>query len=323
MEELLKTRINEWKTSRGLTPYADTTITKYLTDIRKLAPPDYADMEWATLTQEVSHKLEKFKPTTQRNYYNSLLIGLYASGLKKGEGVCRIYEAKRDILNAQYENMGGTTAKQSAVLKDVKKETIDSMLKEMEKDLRTRQTHMVYVMIQIYKRFAFRNDIAGMEIFINDIFDEIEVEERHSHNYLVLGKPPESMSFVLNAYKTSRKYGEKVFEIEDIALRNIIRKWIHFKVNGEWSDIENKVVYLFDWATGTPLTRNDITHALSDAFMKYTGHSVSTTLLRKIYSTTILDPNGASDGEIEEVIHQADISGHSVKVKAKIYHGVV
>jgi hypothetical protein len=319
-EASLRVNIQKWKTDRNLQPYADKTLKKYLSDIRKLAPSNFTDMDWAEDTKKIASQLKGYKPTTQRNYYNSLLIGLYASGVNKGTGVARIYEAKRDMLNAQYDNLGGKTEKQQEILKEVGEEDIDRMLKAMERDLRTRQTFMVYVMIHIYRRFAFRNDVAGMEVFPNAIFDKIEETERHSHNYLVLGKPPESMSFVLNDYKTSKKYGEKTFEIEDRKLQQILHSWISYKISNRWEDIENKVIFLFDWATGTPLTRNDISHALSDAFNKYLGHPVSTTLLRKIYSKSLIDPNIASDQEVEEVIHQADISGHSVKVKAKIYH---
>ena len=46
METLLKQSINDWKTTRGLPPYADKTIAKYITDIRKLAPPNYENMLW-------------------------------------------------------------------------------------------------------------------------------------------------------------------------------------------------------------------------------------------------------------------------------------
>jgi hypothetical protein len=320
MEHTLRLAINDWKTSRGLSPYADKTIDKYMADIRKLAPADYTDMSWAEDTQSVSAKLENYKPTTQRNYYNSLLIGLYASGNLKGEGVAQIYEAKRDILNAQYENAGGVTKTQQEILNKISKKDIDIMLNMMKKDLRTRQTHMVYVMINIYKHYAFRNDVAGMEIFPNRIFNEILEEERMEHNYLVIGKPPESMSFVLNDYKTSAKYGEKVFEIMNDELQEILRDWISYKIKGNWKDLEDRVIYLFDWATGNPLTRNDVSHALADTFQKYLGHPISTTLLRKIYSHTIIDPNGASDEEIDKVIQQANVSGHSVKTKAKIYH---
>jgi CRISPR/Cas system CSM-associated protein Csm2 small subunit len=320
METVLKSKINDWKINRGLEPYAPTTIAKYLSDVRKLAPPNYDDMEWALDTKQVSKKLHSFKPTTQRNYYNSLLIALYASGTKKGEGVARIYEAKRDMLNAQYENQGGNTIKQQEILKNVNKESIDKMLSIMKKDLRTRQTHMVYVMINIYKRYAFRNDVAGMEIFPSHIYDEIADSERIQTNYLVLGKPPESMSFILNNYKTSRKYGEKVFEIADNELQIILNDWIQRKTNNNPELLESNVVYLFDWATGNPLSRNDISHALSATFNKYLGYSVSTTLLRKIYGHTIQDINSASDDEVDTVINQANISGHSVKTKAKVYH---
>ena len=320
MEEQLRKSIQFWKTSRGLEPYADKTINKYLADIRKLAPADYSDMSWANDTEEVARKLEDFKYTTQRNYYNSLLIGLYASGVDKGTGVAGIYEAKRDLLNAEYEvKRGQNTPSQQIILDKVKAEDIDRMLATMEKDLQTRQTHMAYAMINIYKYYQFRNDVAGMEIFINKLFDEIDEEERKNTNYLVLGKPPNSMSFVLNKYKTSKKYGEKTIEIEAPQLQVVLKNWIRYKINGDWQKIENKVVHLFDWATGTPLTRNDISHLLSETFMKYLGFSVSTTLLRKIYGTIPSDPNEASDEEIKKVIEQANVSGHSVKTKATTY----
>jgi len=320
MENTLKLSINKWKEDRGLAPYADKTINKYLADIRKLAPPDYEDMEWAKDTQMVAKKLAKFKYTTQRNYYNSLLIGLYASGVAKGEGVASIYEAKRDLLNAEYDKMkGANTPAQNLVLNKIKPEDLDKMLKEMEKDLGTRQTHMAYVLFHIYKYYQFRNDVAGMQVFVNELFEEIEEEERSKTNYIVLGRPKDSMSFVLNQYKTSRKYGEKVIEIESKELRAVLRNWIKSKVGGDWETIKNKIVYLFDWATGTPLTRNDISHILSQYSLKYTGHSISTTLLRKIYGNIPTDPNEASDDEIKEVIKQANASGHSVQTKGAVY----
>ena len=320
MENTLKDAINDWKVSRGLEPYADKTIAKYLADIRKLAPKDYTNMEWANDTEDIARKLTKFKYTTQRNYYNSLLIGLYASGVEKGSGVAGIYEAKRDLLNAEYDKQRDrNTPAQQLIMSKVKKEDIEAMLKVMEKDLRTRQTHLAYAMINIYKYYQFRNDVAGMEIFPNKFFEEIDEEDKKETNYLVIGKPNNSMSFVLNKYKTSKKYGTKEIEIEAPELQIILKNWIKYKVGGDWKSIEDKVVYLFDWATGNPLSRNDISHILSQTFQKYLGFSISTTLLRKIYGTIPEDPNEASDEEIKKVIEQAFNSGHSVKVKGQFY----
>jgi hypothetical protein len=322
MESVLRKSIADWKINRGLEPYAEKTINKYLADIGKLAPADYTDMEWANDTKAVAKKLEKFKYTTQRNYYNSLLIGLYASGVSKGEGVALIYEGKRDLLNAEYEKQKGkNTPAQNLVMEHVKKEDIDKMLDMIKNDLRTRQTHMAYAMISIYKYHQFRNDVADMEIFPNAKFDEIDKEERKKKNYIVIGKPPDSMSFILNNYKTSKKYGEKVIEIESQELQSILMNWIKYKIDGDWSKLENKIVYLFDWATGTSLTRNDISHLLSETFMKYLGYSVSTTLLRKIYGIIPVNPNEATDDEIKDVQKQASDSGHSLKTKATVYTG--
>ena len=92
MEQTLRTAINDWKVKRGLAPYSEKTINKYLADIRKLAPtPQYGDMEWASDTDAIATKLENYKYTTQRNYYNSLLVGLYASGVEKDSALVKIY----------------------------------------------------------------------------------------------------------------------------------------------------------------------------------------------------------------------------------------
>ena len=178
---------------------------------------------------------------------------------------------------------------------------------------------MAYAMINIYKYYQFRNDVAGMEIFPNKIFDEIEEEERAKTNYLVLGKPPESMSFVLNKYKTSKKYGEKTIEVGNLNLQIVLKNWIKYKINGDWSKLEDKVIYLFDWATGTPLTRNDISHLLTETFQKYLGYNISTTLLRKIYNNIPSDINEASDDEMKDLIAQANASGHSLQTKGAVY----
>mgnify|MGYP003139207456 CR=1 FL=1 len=325
MEVLLKTKINEWKTSRGLEPYSDKTIANYISQIRKLAPENYTDMEWAKDTDAIAEKLSGFKPTTQRNYYNSLLVGLYASGMEKSSALTQHYETKRDLLNAKYQQMvGHNTENQQAILNKVNKDVIQDMLNKMKKLMEreegiARQDYMAYVMINVYKHYQFRNDIAQMEVFFNKTFDEILQEERDNTNYLVLGKPPESMSFVLNNYKTKKKYGEKVIEIKEEELKNILREWIAFKINNKWELIEEKVIYLFDWATGTPLNRNDISHLLSRTFQKYLGFSVSTTLLRKIYGELPDDANTASEEEIKKVVHQASVSGHSVQMKGAVY----
>lgn len=325
MENTLKDKINEWKTSRGLEPYSDKTITNYISQIRKLAPKDYTDMEWAKDTDAIAEKLAKYKPTTQRNYYNSLLVGLYASGHQKGSALTQNYETKRDLLNAKYQHMvGHNTENQNAILNKVNGEVIQDMLDKMEKLMDKdqdigRQDYMAYVMINIYKYYQFRNDVAGMEIFFNKTFDEILKEERDNTNYLVLGKPPESMSFVLNNYKTKKKYGEKHIEIKEPDLQDILRKWIEYKINGKWELIEEKVIYLFDWKTGNPLNRNDISHLLSRTFQKYLGFSVSTTLLRKIYGEIPDDANSATDEEIKKVAYQASVSGHSVQMKGAVY----
>ena len=80
--ELIRNNIETFGQKRGR-PYAESSIQTYLRNINKVYTnihPDSAmtDMEWAKDIPSVDKSISDFKPTTQRNYYNSIIIGMMA-----------------------------------------------------------------------------------------------------------------------------------------------------------------------------------------------------------------------------------------------------
>lgn len=103
-------------------------------------------------------------------------------------------------------------------------------------------------------------------------YKKLSDQEKKEDNYLVVPSKG-NLYFVLNKYKTAKKYEELDLPIEDKDLRKILRYYL--KMNG--------MGVLFKTSTGKPLTRIELSKVLLKYSQKYMGKSISTTLLRKIY----------------------------------------
>ena len=86
------------------------------------------------------------------------------------------------------------------------------------------------------------------------------------------------MKFVLNDYKTSKKYKEKIIPIPK-DLEKILRMYI--RKNGD-----NNI--LFTTSSGNPLSRNALSQLLIKTSKKYINKSISTTMIRKIVASELL-----------------------------------
>ena len=151
----------------------------------------------------------------------------------------------------------------------------------------------VFTLFNIYVRLPMRNDVAGMESINKRVYNKLTEEDKKSKNYLVLEK--NNMYFVLNKYKTSKKYEELKIDIPK-DLKKLLRYFL--KVNG--------MGVLFKSSTGNPLTRNALSQLLIKTSQKYMGKSISTTLLRKAYmSSKYADVK-------EEMANDSKILGHDV-----------
>ncbi len=294
----------------------DSTVKKYEADLKKLQKMFDTDT-WSFLdkSKDVKEKLDDKHFTTQRNYFNAIIILLMA--LDKKKELIDEYTEIRDELNKKYEDDNATgviSEKQKANF--VKLEELQKMLNEMDSEIKSKKLRQkesltpkeknliqTFILFNIYTRLPMRNDVAGMEIITKRNYNKLSEENKQEKNYLRLDKG--SLKFILNDYKTSKKYKEKVLDIPK-DLEKLLRFFM--RVN----KLENGDV-LFTSGTGKPLTRNALSQLFIKTSKKYLDKSISTTMLRKI---VLSDKFGDLKEEMEKM---ADIAGHSTDVMNDVY----
>lgn len=294
----------------------DNTIKKYEADLKKLKTMfETDDWDFLDKPQDVKDKLEGKHFTTQRNYFNAIIILLMA--LDKKKELIQEYTDIRDSLNKQYEDDNATgviSEKQKANF--VKLEELQKMISEMDSEIKSKKLRQketltpkeknlvqTFILFSIYTRLPMRNDVAGMEIITKRKYNQLTEDQKKDTNYLRLDKG--SLKFILNDYKTSKKYKEKVLDIPK-DLEKLLR--FYMRVN----KLENGSV-LFTSGTGKPLTRNALSQLFIKTSKKYLDKSISTTMLRKI---VLSDKFGDLKEEMEKM---ADIAGHSTDVMSDVY----
>ncbi len=317
--DIIKQNIVAFGEKRGR-PYAKSSIDTYLRNIGKVfhmihGEQPMEDMWWSKDIGAVDKAVANFKSTTQRNYYNSIVIGLMASekDFLMPDTIRKVYEGKRDLLNAQYEkNKGKPTDNQAKVMANVNKKTITDMLAfTKDKVSDNRMDRIAWMIFKIHTEMPFRNELARIRVLRET---QYEKEGDKTENYLLIKQG--QMRFVMNNGKTTAKYGPRNIFLSNELYALMVE---YLKSIDLWKRKYVEPTYLFTWATGKPLTRNDVSHILSKFSSRFIGHSVSTTLMAKLFND-IPDANTATAEEIEKVQQQALARGHSVKIKASIYN---
>tara|TARA_Y100000592_G_scaffold91209_1_gene151001 strand:- start:1068 stop:2051 length:984 start_codon:yes stop_codon:yes gene_type:complete len=297
------------------------TIKQYVINLNKLKKLyDTDNYDFLKKPKDVMDKLSDLHYLSQRNILNAVVVLLMAlNSDKKYDDLLEEYGKLRDELNDKYsdeQKSGVISNKQSKNFATT--EEVFKMINDMDKDLQSikkknkdnitkkeMQLLQAYVLFNIYARMPFRNDVAGMTAINQASYKKLSDDEKKENNYLVV--PTKSnMYFVLNKYKTSKKYEELDLPIEDKDLRKILKYYI--KMNGnEGGGI------LFKTSTGKPLTRIELSKVLLKYSKKYMNKSISTTLLRKIYLSSKY-----SDMK-DELEKDNKVMGHSKAVALDTY----
>lgn len=324
--EHIRANIVSFGEKRGK-PYAESSINTYIRNIGKVfhsihGDQEMEDMWWAKDIPVVDKAIANFKPTTQRNYYNSIIIGLMAleQDTFMPDNVRKVYEGKRDILNAEYEkNKGKPTENQAKVMEQVNKQTILDMLENTKEQVKgNRMEYIAWMMFKIHTEIPFRNELSAIRVLREAQYEKLADK---TENYLLIksvnDRPRATMKFIMNNGKTTSKYGPRTINVGLPLVSTLID---YLKSIDLWKRKYVEPTYLFTWATGKPLTRNDVSHLLSNFSNKNIGHSVSTTLMAKMFNNIPPNANTATAEEIEAVQEQAHARGHSVKIKASIYN---
>lgn len=295
----------------------ENTVKQYEVNLKKLQKLyDSDNYDFLSKPNDVMDKIKELHYLSQRNILNAIVVLLMALNHdEKYDELLITYGDLRDELNDKYsdeQKSGVISDKQSKNFTTT--EEIFNMINKMAEDLKPikkkskdditkkeMQLLQAYTLFNIYARMPFRNDVAGMTAIKKSEYNKLSNEEKKENNYLVVEK--NGLFFVLNKYKTAKKYEELDLPIEDQALKKILRYYL--KING--------MGVLFKTSTGKPITRTELSKILIKYSKQYLGKSISTTLLRKIYLSS---KYGDMKKELEK---DNKVMGHSKEVALNTY----
>ncbi len=310
----MTTKENLAETIKKSRPKAkDSTIKMYVSNLMKLMKLFEKDnLKFLNKPQDISDKLSALHYTTQRNYYNAIIV--YLMSISEDDETLKEYNDLRDDLNKKYEEeqaTGTISDKQKDNFVDISE--VNKMIEKMGEEIKSKGIKkkedltakdkallQVYIIYNIYTRIPLRNDISGMEVINKRAYNKLSESEKKEKNFLVVNK--NKMFFVINKFKTQSKYQELNIDIPK-DLEKLLR--VYIRING--------MGVLFKSSTGKPLSRNALSQLLIKTSKKYMDKSISTTMLRKIYLSSKYSKVK------EEMEKDAKVMGHSVGMQQSVY----
>ena len=300
----------------------DSSVTMYCCNIKKLSKfmndgEIVEGIEWLKDFEKVKKKLngEDLQYTSIRNYMNSAMIYLHCF---EEHDLIKIYTDYRDQLNHKYEesNASGTWSdKQGKNV--VSMDELKKLIQEIGDEIKFRKLKekgilgqintydrsliQLYMILSVHIILPMRNDLAMMKVIKKQKYNGLTDEQKKLNNYLVVERS--NMFFVLNDYKTSRVYKEKIIVLPQ-ELRRLMRFYLQLLPTTE---------YLLTKNDGDPLSKNGLSQLLIKATKKRLNKSISTCMLRKIYLSEKY--SGIKD-EMEKDSHNMC---HSVGTALNIY----
>jgi len=268
---------------------------------------------------------------TQRNFLNAVVVLLTALNKdNKYELLIQRYGEIRDKFNEKYDDQ-----QKSGVISEKQAENfatsdeIFAMLDKMKDDLKDvddketatkkeLQLLQAYTLFSIYARMALRNDVGGMNAILKKTYDSYSDEKKKEKNYLVVSGRSlnANFTFILNDYKTNRKYGTLELPIEDKQLKAVLRRFLMINETLYKPVVEAP---LFKTSSGKPINRNELSKILLKYSDMYLGKKISTTLLRKIFLSSKYGGEGGLKEQLEELAKDNKIMAHSKEVALNSY----
>jgi len=304
------------KSRPNLKPNSIKQYETHLNKLKKLFDSD--NFDFLSDPKKVMEKLEDKHYTSQRNTLNAVIILLMALNLdEKYNDLIDSYQKIRDGLNDKYledQQSGKISDKQKnnfaelseimSMIETMKKEIVKQNLKNKETLTgKEKELLMVYTIFSFLVKYPLRNDLAGMKYISKTNYNKLTEDNKKENNYLVKNK--NKLMMILNQYKTSKKYGEKIIELNP-EISKVLRMYIKLtdKKVGE---------VLFTNSKGNPITRNGISQLLLKTSKKYLDKNISTTMMRKI---VVSDKFADIKEEQKEL---ADVMGHDVGTQNLVY----
>ena len=299
----------------------DNSIKQYLSSLRTLnGGQPITNVDFLKDYDAVMEKLKEKKSTTIKNYMNAIIVVLDA--LKMDKELVEKYSQMRDKLNAEYSDQQAThkmtdTQEKNWVpfeeyLKKVEElgADVQSLKKKSEWNLEDRRKYQEYLLAKLYTKYPLRNDYVMM-VISKAAFNKLSDSDKAEKNYLVVPSNNNAMFFVLNEYKTRRKYGEKRLHILDGDISKGIKLWLKHRV---MPGHNRDALFFNPKDMVTPADSSALTRILiTMSKREFDGKSVGSSLIRHMYlSSKYADT-------VKEMEKDADLMGHSTATQQNIY----
>ena len=269
--------------------------------------------------KNVLKALNKFKDSTIKNYLVAVLIAFKLSDKYNKEIEVynkHIAELQSKVNDYYDENKKSQNQKTNwleykevlNVLQELKTEVNNKKLLEKD-DLTTRELDLLqqYLVLSLYSGARgippLRNDYSNMEIIAEE-----DIKDHDKGNFFVLRKKGNPY-FLINEFKTSKKFGTEKIDISNKILKALIKNWLKYN---------NTKYFLINPTTKTAMTPNGISKYISKIFKKRRDKTISSSLLRSIYITHKYKENLTT----KEKKDLAEEMLHSKNMSENVYHKI-
>jgi hypothetical protein len=195
------------------------------------------------------------------------------------EEMIKDLKVEQDMLSSAKKEKENEKRENDISFEELKK--LKNKIDDLKRD--ERLLYMLYVNPGI--GFIPRNDFSDMEIV-----ETKEDADNDKQNYYI----KDTNKFILNEYKTSKKYGRIEFDAPKEAIPLI----------------EKNTDYVFEDANGVAMRENTIQHKITRMFEKLTDKKITINTIRRSFANYIAD---MPEKERTKIAHKMGHSGHTNK----------
>ena len=232
--------------------------------------------------EEILNKIKELKPTTQRSYIISI-----CSVLRDIPKYKKMYEEYFELLKDFNNDLKVNTDKSEkqeknwisqeevlSVHKKLKEDVMNLLQKKRKIDKAVFNKLLNYMILSLYTLINPRRnkDYSLMKIASNT--------DDENYNYLMIDKK-NTMKFLLNKYKTDKKYHSVEIDVPD-DLKEVIQLYLKYHpLKAELKKKDYDIPFLVDEQGKGFKNRTEITKILNKIF----GKKISSSMLRNIFLT--------------------------------------
>ena len=263
-------------------------------------------------TKAVFDLIEKQSMNTQKNKLVAILVYLQSRGYDKDVIELynnRIYMLLGKLRNQTDKNEWNDKEKDKLISMEELTLLIVTLKKQLPSVINNYSDlnkYMRYIIVALSINYPLRNDWAEMKMVSKE-----EFKNNKDYNFMVIDKEEGNIKCYVNKYKTVKSHGSIEFECNDKEIVDIIAKY--YKNVKEYYDEKNKIFdhWLLFKRDFEPMSRNLYTKFLQEIFYSETGKKISSSMLRKIITSSLID--------IKKFKEMAKLQGHSINVAMSSY----